>query len=86
MGLFDYIVAECPRCKKDMHGQTKAGDCLLNTYEVAEEMEAHEAHIVDGETLQCDCGAGWVVQVGEAQKVKVKLVPVEDCEDRWEDV
>jgi hypothetical protein len=74
MGMFDYVDATCPQCGGSMKGQTKAGDCMLNTYTVEDEMDAHEAAIVDGETLDCEfCKVAFTVQA-ERARVKVKLV------------
>jgi hypothetical protein len=32
MGMYDSVIASCPRCGADVEFQSKAGACLLNTY------------------------------------------------------
>lgn len=33
MGMFDSVSFECPWCNKTTKVQSKAGDCMLNTYD-----------------------------------------------------
>jgi len=80
MGMFDHITAKCPtpNCLGELYGQTKAGDCSLNSFVVEWQMTAIEAAAVDGEILHCEaCGASATIEAEEAPKVKVKLTNVQ---------
>jgi hypothetical protein len=79
MGMFDHISAPCPNCEGgELYGQTKAGDCSLNTYYIEPEMDASDAAIVSDEWLFCSkCKAQYRVKVGEMPKVKVILEKIE---------
>jgi uncharacterized protein YbaR (Trm112 family) len=78
MGLFDYIVGTCPSCQGRLYGQTKGGDCSLNTYQIEDEMDASDAMAVDGEWLTCNgCDKAWRVRSGSPEKVRVVLEEVD---------
>ena len=34
MGLFDRVLAEYPHCNREVELQSKAGDCILNSYSI----------------------------------------------------
>jgi len=55
MGMFDYIEAKCPTpgCKGSLGGQTKGGECMMNTFEIKDQMDIQDARAVDGEDLHC---------------------------------
>lgn len=74
MGMFDHIVADCPSCGGRLYGQTKVGDCSLNTYHITPEMEANEANVVNGEELYCIlCSITVVVRSEPQGLIKVTL-------------
>jgi len=74
MGMYDHIVGVCPSCGGELYGQTKGGDCCMNTYWVSEEMYSHEAYVVNGEDLDCrKCGKTYIVRTEESRMVRVSL-------------
>lgn len=34
MGMFDSVRGRCPHCRKEVMLQSKAGECLLDTYDI----------------------------------------------------
>lgn len=34
MGMFDNVIAECPKCHGQIYWQSKAGDCELESFEI----------------------------------------------------
>lgn len=60
MGMFDSVYVDCPKCGTDIEFQSKAGDCILGTYnlnnapqEILEDIEGdvEECHKC-GETVK----------------------------------
>jgi hypothetical protein len=62
MGLFDTVLIPCPRCGTEYEEQTKAGDCELATYRLAEAPPELKADIAN-RTLLCGCGMLFYVVV-----------------------
>ena len=59
MGMFDTITFSCPDCGTEMSGQSKSGDCILDTYhhtsvpiDVALDANRHAP-------FECECGSSW---------------------------
>lgn len=74
MGMFDHIVGVCPACGDGLYGQTKGGDCCLNTYTIEPMMDAPDAMAVDGEILDCrGCKREFCVEASHIEKVAVRL-------------
>lgn len=36
MGMYDIVVARCPRCGEELEFQSKGGDCSLSRYDISE--------------------------------------------------
>ena len=55
MGMFDRLYVSCPECHEDVEFQSKAGECLLESYDVVD-VPVAIAIDLDGETSTCECG------------------------------
>ena len=56
MGLFDSVVANCPRCGGEVEFQSKLGPCNLNRYTLTDTPPLIACDL-DGEIERCpDCG------------------------------
>ena len=55
MGMFDSVIAFCPKCAAELEFQSKAGACLLKTYSI-NSVPPNIAEDINGDTLTCNCG------------------------------
>lgn len=55
MGMFDSLIVKCPKCGKGVEFQSKAGECLLNDYNLST-VPSEIAIDLNGETETCECG------------------------------
>ena len=57
MGCFDTILVNCPGCGKSNEIQSKAGNCLLDTFELDKAPDVIKSDL-NGERIVCKtCGA-----------------------------
>jgi len=63
MGMYDTIMAACPRCGTKNEFQSKGGDCSLTTYEL-HEAPADVLSDANRHPMRCrDCGTGYKINV-----------------------
>lgn len=55
MGMFDSVIARCPKCGKDVEFQSKAGECSLKRYSTAS-VPPEVAQDINGDVQSCRCG------------------------------
>lgn len=55
MGMFDRFYHRCPNCGRDVEWQSKAGECALSHYTLAD-IPKCIAGDLDGQSEQCKCG------------------------------
>ena len=59
MGLFDWVLVDCPRCGKKVEDQVKNGDPTMSTYRVKlnEPISVYDAHMMCGvySCQSCSC-------------------------------
>ena len=84
MGMFDSLYIDCPHCKAKIEIQSKAGDCMLASYnlENAPQWLIKEAI---GSKYQCDeCGG--MIYLGYELQYKPLAIPVDSAElfDKWQ--
>jgi len=74
MGMFDTIRIKCPKCGNYIEEQSKAGDCLLNTYDL-EEAPVALIQDVSGIEYECNsCKCKLIVLSEIKVDVKVKVI------------
>lgn len=57
MGMFDRVYIACPKCGAMVEYQSKAGDCMLNSYGI-NDVPPRIAGDIIGDKQECDqCGA-----------------------------
>lgn len=62
MGMYDVIMAACPRCGTRNGFQSKGGDCSLSTYEL-DEAPADVLDDANRHPMVCDCGTRYKIVV-----------------------
>ena len=63
MGMFDSVVARCPRCGGELEFQSKSGECSLATYPVYA-VPVEVASGADGTSAECvGCGTGYTLML-----------------------
>lgn len=61
MGMFDSIYVKCPKCDTSQEVQSKAGECLLHSYD-QDRVPIAIAADLNGEEVKCNhCGLLCVV-------------------------
>ena len=55
MGMFDSVIAFCPKCGTELEFQSKAGPCLLRNYNI-NSIPPNIAEDINGDILTCKCG------------------------------
>lgn len=55
MGMYDSVIATCPKCGADVEFQSKAGPCELRRYGQAS-VPPEIARSVSGDVEECECG------------------------------
>lgn len=55
MGMFDSVIARCPKCGEKVEFQSKAGMCLLKEYNM-NSVPPEIAQDLDGDAQPCQCG------------------------------
>ena len=69
MGCFDTVKVSCPNCGKENRIQSKAGDCLLDEYDLDIAPDVIKADL-NGEFMTCN---------NEKCQAKFKIVTRVDC-------
>jgi len=73
MGMFDYITATCPNCRKQIDDQTKAGPCCFHDFNCNLPMSISEAEMVIGHIINCyHCGTDFEI-VGDLPTFKIHV-------------
>lgn len=71
MGMFDTVVAECPKCAAQIEFQSKAGPCVLQRYS-AHNVPPEVAQDIDGDTEWCKCGEKVTIRLSQQiQRVRM---------------
>jgi hypothetical protein len=52
MGMFDSVVVRCPKCRRGMEFQSKAGECILAQY-APEDAPLEITNALSDETQEC---------------------------------
>ena len=65
MGLYDSVMFSCPKCHEKVYVQSKAGECLLQTFLSATVPVEVASDILD-QTFYCVCGAHLVIKSDDA--------------------
>jgi NMD protein affecting ribosome stability and mRNA decay len=69
MGLFDSVYLACPKCGLSIEVQSKAGDCLMDSYS-SDTVPKRIAVDIDGDDAYCEgCGTSWRVAVKKMKPV-----------------
>lgn len=55
MGMFDSVIAPCPKCGSEVEFQSKAGECELRRYHISS-VPPEIANDLSGEVASCKCG------------------------------
>lgn len=74
MGMFDSVVATCPKCGCEIEFQSKAGTCNLNRFQL-DEVPVEIASNINGELRECEnCGEMYRIQIEPVIKtVRMRL-------------
>ncbi len=68
MGMFDTVVAVCPRCSGIVRFQSKAGECEMREYSV-DRVPVPIANSLHGSTEKCDeCSYAWTLNSAVMQR------------------
>lgn len=87
MGMYDTVLIPCPNCKAEQDEQTKAGDCLLNVYNI-NVLPPDIADRFAGREFHCDqCGTEFALARNERRPPKTVALHayVIEASDRDED-
>ena len=77
MGMFDSVIIICD-CGEEVEFQSKAGECLLDTFKI-DEVPPAIAVDLDGQQERCRCGR--MIQTYTDTIVDIKVVITEDGEE-----
>lgn len=67
MGMFDEVRVPCPNCGTIYIAQSKGGDCVMRTYDLAEAPSDVLGDLNRGYDMYCEeCGTGF----------RVRLIPI----------
>lgn len=64
MGMFDSVIAKCPKCGDEIEFQSKSGDRSLRRYNI-NSVPPEIARDIDGEVQSCSCGHLVKIKVSE---------------------
>lgn len=81
MGMFDSVIAVCPKCNKEVEFQSKAGECLLRNYS-ANSVPPDIAQDIEGDTSPCECG--YVLRIVPARPIERVSMVIEDGSRTWD--
>ena len=76
MGMFDSLIIECPKCKKDLEIQSKSGCCMLDVYN-KNNLPAEVAVGLNGDVIECEfCRCKFIVKcnIPKPRLAQVKLI------------
>ena len=77
MGMFDSVIIICD-CGEEVEFQSKAGDCLLETFRI-DDVPPAIAVDLDGQEGHCRCGR--TIQIYTDTIVDIKVVITKDGEE-----
>lgn len=63
MGMFDTILAKCPKCNENLGFQTKGGKCFLENYELDNAPDDAMSNVNRHSPLKCECGNKYEVDI-----------------------
>ena len=81
MGMFDYVTVTCPHCKKIVEDQTKEDACIMQTFNLDEELPAYIATAFEGKWCCEHCVKEFYITCPGPLKVKVGVH--KDCPDKF---
>ena len=74
MGMFDYVIVECPNCSGRVEFQSKVGDCILTEYDEYT-MPIEIAQDLNNEEMRCaHCKRYVKLNVQLFMNAKVELI------------
>lgn len=75
MGCFDTVLVNCPGCGKSNEIQSKAGDCILQTFLLDDAPDVIKSDL-NGEEIECQqCGAVYRIVTKTETHVIFTAVP-----------
>ena len=80
MGMFDSVIARCPKCGSEVEFQSKAGECQLRRYSInSVPPEIAQSLVGDIET----CGCGEMLKLAVARPIE-RVQMVLDVPGEWD--
>jgi len=74
MGMYDSVIATCPKCSKNIEFQSKVGQCDLKRYhyknvpmEIAVDLDA------SWESTEDCCNTKWVLVIKEHKRIEMEI-------------
>lgn len=84
MGCFDSVYVKCPGCGEEIEFQSKAGDCLLQTF-YEDDVPTKLAVDIDGDTDQCPkCGMAVKIVAEVIKTCRVRGVRMRSASEHTE--
>ena len=80
MGMFDYVIADCPKCGAQVVFQSKGGECSLLRYHVSS-VPPEVARYIVGESQICRCGE--VIKLKLSKPIE-RVQMVLDVSSEWD--
>ena len=77
MGVFDSVMIRC-FCGEEVEFQSKAGECLLETFKIRNVPPAIAVDL-DGKTERCKCGK--TIKIASYVNVELEVITSEDKEE-----
>lgn len=74
MGMFDSVMAECPRCKSRVEFQSKAGECYCNVYTIETAPREVLEDVINDPHFCSKCGE-WFALIDPAYPPKHETPP-----------
>jgi len=76
VGMFDSVNVKCPHCGEYNELQSKAGDCILNTY-LEYEVPCNIAMDLEGTEWCQSCGEQYSIETEIVRVTSLKITKVE---------
>lgn len=75
MGMYDSVIAWCPKCNAELEYQSKSGSCCLNSY-TSMAVPIEVAMGCEGDVAYCTCGLKWkLVSANPTRTVRMIIEP-----------
>lgn len=72
MGMFDSVIAVCPKCGAQVEFQSKEGDCFLREYSACD-VPIAIAKDVACDRVICKCGSEVTLRIPEPDRVNMTV-------------